>query len=185
MRRGSTEWQIWGLVRKAALPMPRRNMTFLQHKPLHEMKSETGPFLRKIAEVKKAQMPPRRSVGGRKPYRTQKPPIGGALPRKEQQKALLRPHGQTMEARRHSRGQAFRVPQPKTAPCQSAGSPLSKWRTGRRIPLRPLSRRSRCKVSRSVRRQRHSERRSGRCFRNPRRAAEGLPKSLAARQSMQ
>lgn len=98
MRRGSTEWQIWGLVRKAALPMPRRNMTFLQHNPLHEMKSETGPFLRKIAEVQKAQMPPRRSVGGRKLRRTRKPPIGGTLPRKEQQKALLRLHGQTVEA---------------------------------------------------------------------------------------
>lgn len=64
--------------------MTRRwNMPFLRYKPLHEMKSETRPFLRKIAEVQKVQMPPRRSVGGRKPYRTQKPPIGGTLPKKE------------------------------------------------------------------------------------------------------
>ena len=97
MRRGSTEWQIWGLVRKVALPMPRRNMTFLQHKPLHEMKSETGPFLRKIAEVQKAQMPPRRSLGGRKLRRTQKPPIGGTLPRKEQQSGTLYLHRPTVE----------------------------------------------------------------------------------------
>ena len=67
---------------------------------LHEMKSETGQFLRKIAEVQKAQMPPRRSVGGRKPYRTQKPPIGGTLPRKEQQSGTLYLHRPTVEAQR-------------------------------------------------------------------------------------
>ena len=68
-----------------------------QPNPLHEMKSETGQFLRKIAEVQKAQMPPRRSVGGRKPYRTQKPPIGGTLPRKEQQSGTLYLHRPTVE----------------------------------------------------------------------------------------
>lgn len=46
----------------------------------------------------KAQMPPRRSVGGRKPYRTQKPPIGGTLPRKEQQSGTLYLHRPTVEA---------------------------------------------------------------------------------------
>ena len=65
---------------------------------LHEMKSETGPFLRKLAEVQKAQMPPRRSVGGRKLYRTRKPPIGGTLPRKEQQSGTLYLHRPTVEA---------------------------------------------------------------------------------------
>ena len=64
---------------------------------LHEMKSETGPFLRKLAEVQKAQMPPRRSVGGRKPYRTRKPPMGGTLPRKEQQSGTLYLHRPTVE----------------------------------------------------------------------------------------
>lgn len=34
----------------------RWNMPFLRYKPLHEMKSETGPFLRKIAEAQKAQL---------------------------------------------------------------------------------------------------------------------------------
>ena len=41
-----------------------------QPNPLHETEPEIRPLLRKIAEVQKAQMPPRRSVGGRKPYRT-------------------------------------------------------------------------------------------------------------------
>ena len=72
-------------------------MTFLQHKPLHEMKSENRRFLRKIAEVQKAQMPPRRSVGGRKRRRTRKPPIGGTLPRKEQQSGTLYLHCPTVE----------------------------------------------------------------------------------------
>ena len=77
--------EIWGLVRKVALPMPRRNMTFPQHKTLHETKSENRRFLRKIPMPPKTQAPPRRSVGGKKLRRTQKPPIGGTLPRKEQQ----------------------------------------------------------------------------------------------------
>ena len=33
-------------------------MPLLRYKPLHEMKSETGPFLRKIAEVQKANAAP-------------------------------------------------------------------------------------------------------------------------------
>ena len=69
-----------------------------QPNPLHEMKSETGQFLRKIAEVQKAQMPPRRSVGGRKLRRTRKPPIGGALPKKEQRSGTLYLHCPTVEA---------------------------------------------------------------------------------------
>lgn len=68
-----------------------------QPNPLHEMKSETGQFLRKIAEVQKAQMPPRRSVGGRKLRRTRKPPMGGTLPRKEQQSGTLYLHRPTVE----------------------------------------------------------------------------------------
>ena len=65
---------------------------------LHETKSETGPFLRKIAEAQKAQMPPRRSVGGKKLCGTQKPPMGGTLPRKEQQSGTLYLHRPTVEA---------------------------------------------------------------------------------------
>ena len=68
-----------------------------QPNPLHETEPEIRPLLRKIAEVQKAQMPPRRSVGGRKPYRTQKPPIGGTLPRKEQQSGTLYLHRPTVE----------------------------------------------------------------------------------------
>ena len=78
-----TARQIWGSVRKVFSSTHRWNMPFLRYKPLHEMKSEVRPFLRKIAEVPKAQMPPRRSVGGRKLRRTRKPPIGGTLPKKE------------------------------------------------------------------------------------------------------
>ena len=90
--------QIWGSVRKMFSSTHRWNMPFLRYKPLHEMKSETGPFLRKIAEVQKAQMPPRRSVGGRKLRRTRKPPIGGTLPRKEQRSGTLYLHRPTVEA---------------------------------------------------------------------------------------
>ena len=36
-------------------------------------------------------------VAGRKPYRTQKPPIGGTLPRKEQQSGTLYLHRPTVE----------------------------------------------------------------------------------------
>ena len=68
-----------------------------QPNPLHETEPEIRPLLRKIAEVQKTQMPPRRSVGGRKPYRTQKPPIGGTLPRKEQQSGTLYLHRPTVE----------------------------------------------------------------------------------------
>lgn len=57
----------------------------------------------------KAQMPPRRSVGGRKPYRTQKPPIGGTLPRKEQQSGTLYLHRPTVEAQRPLRRKAIRA----------------------------------------------------------------------------
>lgn len=66
------------------------------HTP-HEMKSETGLFLRKIAKVQKAQKPPRRSVGGRKLRRTRKPPIGETLPRKEQRSGTLYLHRPTVE----------------------------------------------------------------------------------------
>lgn len=45
----------------------------------------------------KAQMPPRRSVGGRKLRRTRKPPMGGTLPRKEQQSGTLYLHRPTVE----------------------------------------------------------------------------------------
>ena len=55
------------------------------------------PYLRKIAEVQKAQMPPRRSVGGKKLRRTRKPPMGGTLPRKEQQSGTLYLHRPTVE----------------------------------------------------------------------------------------
>lgn len=72
-------------------------MPFLRYKPLHEMKSETGLFFRKIAKVQKTQKPPRRSVGGRKLRRTQKPPIGGTLPRKKQQSGTLYLHRPTVE----------------------------------------------------------------------------------------
>ena len=64
---------------------------------LHETKSEIRPYLRKIAEVQKAQMPPRRSVGGKKLRRTRKPPMGGTLPRKEQQSGTLYRHRPTVE----------------------------------------------------------------------------------------
>ena len=76
---------------------------------LHEMKSETRPFLRKIAEVQKVQMPPRRSVGGRKLRRTRKPPIGGTLPRKEQQSGTLYLHRPTVEVQRPLRIKAIRA----------------------------------------------------------------------------
>lgn len=45
----------------------------------------------------KAQMPPRRSVGGKKLRRTRKPPMGGTLPRKEQQSGTLYLHRPTVE----------------------------------------------------------------------------------------
>ena len=68
-----------------------------QPNPLHETKSEIRPYLRKIAEVQKAQMPPRRSVGGKKLRRMRKPPMGGTLPRKEQQSGTLYLHRPTVE----------------------------------------------------------------------------------------
>lgn len=71
----------------------------------------------------KAQMPPRRSVGGRKPYRTQKPPIGGTLPKKEQQKALLRLHGQTAEIQRPLCTKAIRAHRSRVVLPQRADRP--------------------------------------------------------------
>ena len=53
--------------------------------------------VRKIAEAQKVQMPPRRSVGGKKLRRTRKPPMGGTLPRKEQQSGTLYLHRPTVE----------------------------------------------------------------------------------------
>ena len=89
--------QIWGSVRKMFSSTRRWNMPLLRYKPLHEIKSEIRPYLRKIAVVQKAQMPPRRSVGGRKLRRTRKPPMGGTLPRKEQQSGTLYLHRPTVE----------------------------------------------------------------------------------------
>ncbi len=88
---------------------PVRYATDRVEKNMRETKSEIRPYLRKIAEVQKAQMPPRRSVGGRKPYRTQKPPIGGTLPRKEQQSGTLYLHRPTVEAQRPLRRKAIRA----------------------------------------------------------------------------
>ena len=65
---------------------------------LHEMKSENRRFLRKIPMPPKTQAPPRRSVGGKKLCGTQKPPMGGTLPRKEQQSGTLYLHRPTVEA---------------------------------------------------------------------------------------
>ena len=51
-------------------PAPKDADSLLkQHmdKRQREKEPEIRPLLRKIAEVQKAQMPPRRSVGGRKP----------------------------------------------------------------------------------------------------------------------
>ena len=70
---------------------------FSTAQPAARTKPEIRPLLRKIAEVQKAQMPPRRSVGGRKLRRTRKPPIGGTLPRKEQQSGTLYLHRPTVE----------------------------------------------------------------------------------------
>ena len=60
----------------------------------------TGPLLYLIVPycTLSTQAPPRRSVGGRKQYRTQKPPIDGTLPRKEQQSGTLYLHRPTVEA---------------------------------------------------------------------------------------
>lgn len=57
----------------------------------------------------KAQMPPRRSVGGRKPYRTRKPPIGETLPRKEQRSGTSYLHRPTVEVQRPFRIKAIRA----------------------------------------------------------------------------
>ena len=86
-----------------------RNMTFPQHKTLHETKSENRRFLRKIPMPPKTQAPPRRSVGGKKLRRTQKPPIGGTLPRKEQRSGTLYLHRPTVEVQRPLRIKAIRA----------------------------------------------------------------------------
>ena len=104
-----TARQIWRSVRKVFSSTHRWNMPFLRYKPLHEMKSEIRPYLRKIAEVQKAQMPPRRSVGGKKLCGTRKPPIGGTLPRKEQQSGTLYLHHPTVEVQRPLRIKAIRA----------------------------------------------------------------------------
>ena len=54
-------------------------------------------FSPKNANTAKSAMPPRRSEGGRKPCGTRKPPMGGTLPRKEQQSGTLYLHRPTVE----------------------------------------------------------------------------------------
>ena len=93
---------------------------------LHEMKSEIRPFLRKVAEVQKAQMPPRRSVGGRKPCGRRKAAYRRNLAeKKNSRKPFLCLHGPTVEVQRplHKSNQGASV---KGSPAPRSGQPSPK-----------------------------------------------------------
>lgn len=69
--------------------------TLQSHAARNEVGNQTVPPQNRGGT--KAQMPPRRSVGGKKLRRTRKPPMGGTLPRKEQQSGTLYLHRPTVE----------------------------------------------------------------------------------------
>ena len=71
----------------------------------------------------KAKMPPRRSVGGRKPCGRRKPPIGGTLPRKEQRSGTLYLHRPTVEVQRPLRRKAIRAHRSRAVLPQRADRP--------------------------------------------------------------
>ena len=175
MRWEVTARQIWGSVRKMFSSTHRWNMPFLRYKPLHEMKSEIRPYLRKIAEVQKVQMPPRRSVGGRKLYRTRKPPIGGTWPKKEQRNAAPLLPRRAAGAQRQIRSRSPRLQSSKAPHQKSEGYPARTAFTHQKAE--PFGRHSLCKASCRKQSRQPSEGCSGRFFRNRRRVAAKLRKS--------
>ena len=124
-------------------------------------------------------MPPRRSVGGRKPYGTRKPPIGGTLPKKEQRSGTLYLHCLTVEVQRPLCIKAIRVHRSRVVLPPSADSLRPKLHAPCVFSEPPIQQRP-IQSSRTAQGRQRRERRSGRCFRIPHAAAEKPQRDWAA-----
>ncbi len=87
-----------GIGSKPRTSTHRWNMPFLRYKPLHEMKSETGLFFRKIAKIQKSTEAAPQERGRQKAAQDAKAAYRRNLAEEKNSRAPLYLHGPTVEA---------------------------------------------------------------------------------------